>query len=149
MISVLVLHDTSKYQEVKEIFMFSKSPWHPMLIYSLVFPVSSNISCLLCKTPTVHLLEFTPPQKASSITSCSKRSHIWAQTRLLRAFPFGSWKPPGKEIAQPLRAASSTVWLSPYCFFFLLTSSQNLLCYNLQSLSLTHLPYEEIFPSYQ
>lgn len=61
MISVLVLHDAFKYQEVKEIFMFFKSPWHPMLIYSLVFPVSSNISCLLCNPPTVYLLEFTPP----------------------------------------------------------------------------------------
>lgn len=71
--------------------------------------------------------EFTSFQKVSSATICSKQGHFWPQARLTRAFPFRSWKPPGKEIEQ-------TVPLNDFAhdnFFFLLMSNHKLLCFSL------------------
>lgn len=127
MTSQLVLYGASKYWEVKEIFIMLKSCWHANFIYSLVFPVSSNISCFLWKTQVIHLLNLHHFRR--SLVQPSALSRVTSDLRL-------GWQGLfllGLENLQGKRLSRLFHWMTllMIIFFFLLMSNHKLLCFSL------------------
>lgn len=139
MTSLLVLHGASKYWEVKEIFIMFKSCWHATFIYSLVFPVSSNISCFLWKTQVIHLLNLHHFRR--SLVQPSAQSRVTSDLRpgWQGLFHLGLENLEGKRLSRLFH------WMILLMItFFLLVSNHKLLCFSLWSPSLILLPYGKI-----